>query len=321
VRARTGRATVPGTPVFTEAFGSNKAVTLGWQVSSTGGSPITGYVLTPYRDGVAGSDLAVGSTETSVTVVVTGLVNGSLYTFTVKAKNAVGTGAASPHSRLLLPPSTTLGAFVDQQYRDFAGRPATAAERSAGANNLTSGAAPGSIMMALRRSHDAEIYVDPVTRLYFSYFLRIPDSGGLHHWVGRHRAGVSLTAISDSFATSSEFVKRYGQRTNRQFVDLVYQNVLGRAPDQAGSDYWTAQLDSHARTRGGVMIGFSESSEHKTKSGPSVDVAVTWIDMLLVAPDKASFDSWVTQLTTGGKTVTDLAAALLPTSNYASRFP
>ena len=51
----------------------------------------------------------------------------------------------------------------------------------------------------------------------------------------------------------------YGELDNAGFVDLVYLNVLGRLPDDAGRSFWLDRLDTGSNTRGEVMIGFSES--------------------------------------------------------------
>lgn len=99
-----------------------------------------------------------------------------------------------------------------------------------------------------------------IARLYLAYFLRDPDESGYEHWVSLRRSGASLSDISEQFATSSEFTERYGQLSNPAFVDLVYQNVLGRRPDAGGRAHWIRVL-SGGGSRGDVMVGFSESSE------------------------------------------------------------
>lgn len=97
-------------------------------------------------------------------------------------------------------------------------------------------------------------------RLYLAYFQRLPDREGLEYWLAQLRSGLGLAAASQVFAASPEFESRYGSLDNRGFVELVYRNVLDRAPDQGGSDYWTGLLDQ-GTSRGSVMIGFSESEE------------------------------------------------------------
>lgn len=105
-----------------------------------------------------------------------------------------------------------------------------------------------------------------IIRLYQAYFLREPDPSGFDFWRNSTLDGVSLPRISAAFEGSEEFQQRYGNLTNRQFVDLVYQNVLGRAPDAAGANYWTGLLNQ-GTTRGRVMLQFSESPEYITKTG------------------------------------------------------
>lgn len=99
-----------------------------------------------------------------------------------------------------------------------------------------------------------------VRRLYLAYFLREPDRSGLSYWTGLFTGGRSLAVISEEFARSSEFVNRYGDLSNAAFVDLIYTNLFGRKADPGGRSYWAGVLD-RGRTRGAVMIGFSESAE------------------------------------------------------------
>ena len=219
---------------------------------------------------------------------------------------------------VVVAPFTSLSAFIQAQYTSLLGRAASSSEVTLWSATLNGGADPGSLDLALRRSSDATGAVDPTTRLYFAYLGRIPDKGGLTYWIGKKRKGTTLNAISDAFSSSSEFKAKYGSLSNRAFVNLVYQNVLGRTGEKSGVDYWTKKLDTKARTRGQVMVGFSESNEYKTKKAPAVDVAVTWISVMQATPDKASFDAWVTKLTTGGKSVTDLADYLFTTARYRS---
>jgi N,N-dimethylformamidase beta subunit-like, C-terminal/Fibronectin type III domain len=106
-----GAATVPGTPTGVSGTAGNGQVALSWSApASDGGSAITGYRITPYVSGVAQAPVLTGSTTTSYTV--TGLTNGTTYTFTVAAINAVGTGPESAASAPVTPagsPATVPG--------------------------------------------------------------------------------------------------------------------------------------------------------------------------------------------------------------------
>ena len=102
-----------------------------------------------------------------------------------------------------------------------------------------------------------------IERLYQAYFLRQPDSEGLHYWTNQRVVGAPLTRVSAAFAGSEEFQSTYGSLSHGDFVDLVYNNVLGREPDDDGHSFWSGQLAQGVLNRGEVMIGFSESIEFK----------------------------------------------------------
>lgn len=104
-----------------------------------------------------------------------------------------------------------------------------------------------------------------VRRLYLAFFKREPDSAGSTFWVTKVTGGYPLGGIAAEFIKSAEFRTTYGHLSDGQFVNLVYQNVLGRAPDAAGYSYWTQQM-SRGMGRGSVMVNFSESAEFKAKT-------------------------------------------------------
>jgi len=105
-------------------------------------------------------------------------------------------------------------------------------------------------------------------RLYLAYFRREPDSGGLQYWTDKLGSGTPLAAVSASFAAAPEFKRTYGPLKDPDFVELVYRNVLGRKPDSGGLAYWVARLANRQSSRGGLMVGFSESPEFIRKTSP-----------------------------------------------------
>ena len=92
---------VPGQPVITAAVAGDSAVTLTWTAPADGGSPITGYIVTPYIGAAAQPPQSFGGTAT--TQRITGLTPGTAYTFTVTAQNAAGSGTPSAHSAAVTP--------------------------------------------------------------------------------------------------------------------------------------------------------------------------------------------------------------------------
>jgi Domain of unknown function (DUF4082)/Concanavalin A-like lectin/glucanases superfamily/Fibronectin type III domain/Bacterial Ig domain/Viral BACON domain len=95
--------TAPGTPIGVVASAGNQQATLRWTSPSDGGRTITRYTITPYLNGVAQPTTAVNGSPAPTTGVVTGLTNGSSYTFTVSATNSVGTGPDSIPSGAVTP--------------------------------------------------------------------------------------------------------------------------------------------------------------------------------------------------------------------------
>ena len=100
-------------------------------------------------------------------------------------------------------------------------------------------------------------------------------------------AGATLARISEQFARSGEFTRRYGSLTNRQFVEQIYRNVLGREGDPDGIAFWTKRLDDRRMTRGAVMLNFSESNEYVTKTGKDVQPTAVFFLMLGRLPTSA----------------------------------
>jgi hypothetical protein len=106
--------TVPGAPTGVTATVGNAAATVTWTAPGNGGSAITSYTVTPYLAGVAQSTTSVTGSPPATKVTVSGLTNGSSYTFTVTATNAIGKGNPSSASNAVTPSAVALPTFVQQ---------------------------------------------------------------------------------------------------------------------------------------------------------------------------------------------------------------
>ena len=87
-------ATAPAAPTGLAATAANGSVALSWTSGSNGGSSITDYLIEYSTDGSTWSTFSDG-TSSSASATVTGLTNGTAYSFRVSAVNSVNTGSAS----------------------------------------------------------------------------------------------------------------------------------------------------------------------------------------------------------------------------------
>ena len=104
--------TVPGAPTGVSATAGNAQATITFTAPiSDGGSSITGYTATSSPSGFTGA----GSASP---IIVSGLINGTAYTFTVTATNAKGIGPASAASNSVTPVLPTVTSLTGKIWMD-----------------------------------------------------------------------------------------------------------------------------------------------------------------------------------------------------------
>ena len=102
-------------------------------------------------------------------------------------------------------------------------------------------------------------------RLYRAAFNRVPDNGGLKFWINALDNGASLRDVAIGFMSSPEFKGLYGTNpTNEAFVTSLYTNILNRAPDPDGYNYWVNTLNQKVLTPADVLMLLSESPENQS---------------------------------------------------------
>lgn len=103
-------ATTPGAPTSVTASSGSGAATVSWTApASNGGVAVSDYTIQYSSNSGSTWTTFVDTVSTSTSVSVTGLTNGTAYTFRVAAVNAVGTGSYSTASSAATP-ATTPGA-------------------------------------------------------------------------------------------------------------------------------------------------------------------------------------------------------------------
>jgi hypothetical protein len=209
--------------------------------------------------------------------------------------------------------------FVMQIYRDFLGREGDASGINFWVTEIAAGR-QSRVSMADTFFNSAEFQgsLAPVARLYFATYLRVPDYDGLQFWAGQFAGGRSLTSIGEVFVTAAEFNARYGALNNRDFIDRLYQNVLGRNADAGGIDFWTAQLNGGV-TRGAMLTSFSESAEYVRRINNGVFVNAMYVAFLRRSADQGGFDFWRGELDRG-RSGRDLISTFVVSAEYRARF-
>jgi hypothetical protein len=77
--------------------------------------------------------------------------------------------------------------------------------------------------------------------------------------------------LANNFLAGAEFSARYGTSQNdTQYINALYANVLGRAPDDGG---YAVQVNAltHGADRAQLLLNFGESAENQSK------VAADWL--------------------------------------------
>lgn len=313
--------TFAAAPTGVTAQAGARSAVVQWTAPADGGSVITGYVITPILEGVAQQPVLASAGQ--VASQLNDLRRTRRYAFTVAAVNAAGTGTASAPTAEVIPtrpgtpfaPFDSWDAFVSEQLRDFTGVRGSVASRAPSVAALTAGTTTAEAYIESLLALPAhQSVVPPTARLYWAFFNRIPDGGGLRHWSDLRRSGVSLIRISASFAGSSEFKRKYGSLSNTQFVDLVYRNVLGRPGDAGGRSYWITKLN-RGTSRGQVMVNFSESGEYVRRMARPVSVVDTVVAMTLSSPTTAELAAWV------NTDLRDLIIEIFDSQAYAHQHP
>ena len=106
-----------------------------------------------------------------------------------------------------------------------------------------------------------------LVELYVASFNRAPDVLGLTYWGGRLSDGMALANIAKSFFDQPETIAAYPTTMpDTDFVTKIYNNVLNRAPDDAGKSYWLDELKTGHVTRDTFMLTIINGARASTGS-------------------------------------------------------
>jgi hypothetical protein len=208
------------------------------------------------------------------------------------------------------PPDPRNPAFVAQVYLDLLHRPADAGGFAAFTNVLNQGQVTRSQLVVLIEA-SVEYRTDQINTIYQTLLHRPADPGGLTSLLGFLARGGTYEQVQEIIAASDEFFAENGS-TNDGFLNALYQDALGRAPDaggRAGFDQFLAMGGS--RTRVAAMIYTSPEFD--------VDLVDGWYLAFLHRPGDASgLNGFVTALMLGARDES-LMANIIGSDEYIAR--
>lgn len=205
--------------------------------------------------------------------------------------------------------ATEARSFVTGLYVDLLGRNPDAGGLSSHMQRLLSGASQSTIVHAF--THSPEYVGRVVDGMYLSYLHRRADPVGRAAWVSAMVSGVSENEVATAFVTSVEYAAR--RATNSSFVDGLYRDILGRAPDAAGLNAHTASMQGGA-TRAQVAATFLSSTER-------IDRVITqqYGQLLGRSADNTGRQLYRSLLADTDSAIHELADSLLTSNEYLAR--
>jgi hypothetical protein len=233
---------VPGTPTIGTATAGNAQAAVAFTAPSvTGGPSITSYTATSSPGGITGS-------AASSPITVSGLTNGTAYTFTVTATNSIGTGSASAASN-----SVTPQAIV--QDASFAYVPLLLETTSTnGQQNNTFLDSSTNNFTITRNGTPTQGSISPYwpagqwSNYFSSSYLSVADSSSLRFgaanftieaWVFRTASGATHTIAAKGASTPTGWVFQISSADKLVFIDTS-TSITGTTSLSANTWYYVA---------------------------------------------------------------------------------
>jgi subtilisin family serine protease len=297
-------AAAPGAPASVSAQPGIANATVYWSAATDNGSPVSRYTVTASPGG------ATVTTAGGTSTLVSGLVPGVAYSFTVNAANWVGAGPASPASAPVVPLyADGVQRYVTKVYADLFRRAPDPAGLQTWSAALGQGAPYGAVANAI--TYSGEFRSRLITSSYQRYLGRGPDAAGLQGWLAGMNRGLQIEQMQSGFISSPEFYVRSGG-TDRLWVAELYRTVLGRPAGPGEVDFWVLQLQG-GMTRGNVAIGFLYSNEYLTAV-----VNDYYVDLLRRGIDSSGRQTWVTEIQRGARDE-EIIGSIVASAEYRSK--
>jgi hypothetical protein len=238
--------TAPGAPTITGVASGDEQVTVSFTApSSNGGSVITSYTATSSPGGFTGTVAQSGDG----TITVTGLTNGTGYTFTVTATNTIGTSAASAASSSLTPlgapssPTITGVASGDEQV--IVSFTAPSSNGGSAITSYTATSSPGGLTGTVSQSGSGSITVSGLTN-GTGYTLTVTATNAIGTSVA---SAASASVTPGTYTILDEYTDLKPTGTN--YNDNTYYNQYIDAGSIDASPFVITKQTAH---EGGILF-------------------------------------------------------------------
>ena len=152
-----------------------------------------------------------------------------------------------------------------------------------------------------------------VLRLYEGLLGRDADQGGAEFFTTAHANGASTTQLAEIFVNSAE----YKDVLVDNYLDSLYTNLLGRAADQDGQDFWSNAV-ANGQTLAQVTASIAASAEAQgTTISDTAFVQSLYESALGREADTSGQDFWVNALS-NGTSRTDIASSIINSTEASS---
>ena len=196
--------------------------------------------------------------------------------------------------------------FIASAFENILGRPVDEGSLQNFDNDLAHGLSR--LAFANLLTHSDEFFDNKIERVYQQFLGRDADDAGLIFWRNLLGAGLTDEQLEADFIGTPEFFEHSGG-TNTLWVDHMYFDLLGRAPDTAGEIFWVNALNAGA-ARSLVAVGFAGSAERE-----GIIVRGDYDDFLGRPPGASEVNGWVTAFQ-HGVTNEDVVAGFVASNEY-----
>ncbi|MCL2345772.1 MAG: DUF4214 domain-containing protein [Desulfobulbus sp.] len=128
-----------------------------------------------------------------------------------------------------------------------------------------------------------------IQQAYIAFFNRPADAQGMLFWTNTTTLG--MQDLLNQFGQSAEYLSDFAGLSNTQIVTKIYQNLLGRAPDTAGLNFWVNQMDIGNATTATIAYNVLDAALNPISGSPNSDTAIVENKTVAAQAFTAALDS------------------------------